>query len=1327
MGLREFFFKEKTPNIPLDNEYGDTGTSMYNGMISGEEYNADLSGTAKFTIYDKMRKGDATVAAALKVMKLPLRSANWFMRPAGQDPKQVEQAKFVEYNLMNAMSITWDDFLRQSLLMLDYGVFVFEKVFTNVEYDGKTYIGWRKFAPRQPRTINQWKIRDGKEDGVIQQKVGGGTVEIPIDKLLIFVNEKEGDNWEGISLLRSAYKHWFFKDIFEQIDAMAFERQGLGVPYCKFPAGAQAKDKSNAIAIVKNLRANEKAYVTYPEGYEVGFLDMHGKSTRDPKSSIEYHNRQIVLNVLAQFLMLGSGDSGSFALSKDQSGFFYDSLQAVAKNICDVVNKYAIKQICDINWPGTTEYPELVVDDIGAIDKEKFANMINTLMGAQLIKQDDDLVKYIRKELDLPDEQEGDENDDETDSLLLELELLSVDVAGEGAPTREMSPEDEQQMSDEFDDFVLIFAAKGEPLKEAHKKAISDALRKKYGSKAKDEDIEAASSAQGAIADAKRRIDELKAVVDKYRAKSASIENKKVKTAFNKSVKEKIDQIKAMIKAGREGIKAEKEKAKQAEGSIKKDIGERRMELRKKNLTKRVERDMQRIERLEDQLDQTDSPSKRQNLKDRINDVRDLMQDRKERLQDMSASYSEADEKKNLRQLNEEFKSFRALTAAEKKVNFGNLKKEFEEKEKEFEALLKKSLGNEKSSLIKKMREAISGGDYAAIKALGLKYQGKYKEEVFEKMKEMYNFGKNAVAAEMKVEPPASNKADMERLSAEASVMVDDHEIKVLTRTKMSALDSMGKGVAVSEAVEKLTKTMDEAMTELSQKTASIIAGGSINQGRRLTQNDNKSKIYALQRSELLDERTCNFCMSMDARVVPLDDEWAQEDIFHSNCLVKWNTPIYTSKGWKAVGKIKEGELVLTHRGRFRKVLKTFRIPKQTPNIIRFNFDNYNKNIRWLSVTEEHPLVVNGKMIEAKNLKIGDKIKIMADKCPICGKLKAYYRLTCSKSCGSKLGAKKCWSKSEYKEKMRKIIGNNMKLQYRQGTRNGQEDTKQAHIKTREMVIRGIHPFQKAENQLKARQAIGQKNYGQSFLERKMNWLLEKINLDFIPQYPVKKGLDKWGRQRYYFLDFALPKYKIAIECDGNHWHNNKERENERQSFIEKNGWQILRFGEDLIRNNLSGCALEIQRMIDNHEGRYNFVDLEIKEIKRYVPKRSLMLYNLTVEDDHTYLASGIQIGNCRGIWVEIMKEEPEHPDITGIPKSISDNYEGTNDFSQLKTPQVKKESLAAEAIKDEYKKQIAERKSKVDKYEKAGTHAGRVDGHKKEITRMEKTIEKLK
>jgi len=47
-------------------------------------------------------------------------------------------------------------------------------------------------------------------------------------------------------------------------------------------------------------------------------------------------------------------------------------------------------------------------------------------------------------------------------------------------------------------------------------------------------------------------------------------------------------------------------------------------------------------------------------------------------------------------------------------------------------------------------------------------------------------------------------------------------------------------------------------------------------------------KIYALQRSELLDKDTCNFCLSMDGITVSADDEITKVDKFHDGCRGIW-------------------------------------------------------------------------------------------------------------------------------------------------------------------------------------------------------------------------------------------------------------------------------------------------------------------------------------------------------------------------------------------------------------------------------------------------------
>jgi very-short-patch-repair endonuclease len=62
------------------------------------------------------------------------------------------------------------------------------------------------------------------------------------------------------------------------------------------------------------------------------------------------------------------------------------------------------------------------------------------------------------------------------------------------------------------------------------------------------------------------------------------------------------------------------------------------------------------------------------------------------------------------------------------------------------------------------------------------------------------------------------------------------------------------------------------------------------------------------------------------------------------------------------------------------------------------------------------------------------------------------------------------------------------------------------------------------------------------------------IGIPFYPQYPILE----------YFVDFADPVKKIAIECDGKEFHQDKEKDRIRQERIEAEGWEFIRFeGKD--------------------------------------------------------------------------------------------------------------------------------------------------------------------
>ena len=70
------------------------------------------------------------------------------------------------------------------------------------------------------------------------------------------------------------------------------------------------------------------------------------------------------------------------------------------------------------------------------------------------------------------------------------------------------------------------------------------------------------------------------------------------------------------------------------------------------------------------------------------------------------------------------------------------------------------------------------------------------------------------------------------------------------------------------------------------------------------------------------------------------------------------------------------------------------------------------------------------------------------------------------------------------------------------------------------------------------------------------------------------------------------------------------------------------------------------------------------------------------VDPSDSIASEGTFHSNCRGIWVEILKDEEELPDVTGVPASLRDRLgDSTNDLVQPKKPIVKKDSLAQQAI----------------------------------------------
>jgi hypothetical protein len=384
---------------------GVSGNRGLYGTADTGEYLSKLDGYVSRAVFDKMRRNDAQIKSTLLGITLPIRQADYYMDAASDSPQDKEIAEKIDI-MRNKMTMTWDDTIRHILLQFVYGFMVMEKVY---RYDDNMQLVVpEKLAPRMPTSIDEWKYdkEKGKLLGPKQIDELGKEVILPIEKILVFTTDREGDNWEGISLLRAMYGAWYIKQRLLKIDAIKHDRHGTGIPVMTVPEGIKegSDEWKNAEETVEKVHACEKAGIVLPTGYLFEIKTVENNGGTDVIPSLQYQDAQISRAGFQMFTNLGQDKTGSYSLGKSFIELFLQSEQAYGDYICEVMSRFWIKEIVNFNW-NVTEYPALKVRKIQKLD----ALTIFQLAKAGLITGDAEVENALRREVKLPEKE-----DDET-------------------------------------------------------------------------------------------------------------------------------------------------------------------------------------------------------------------------------------------------------------------------------------------------------------------------------------------------------------------------------------------------------------------------------------------------------------------------------------------------------------------------------------------------------------------------------------------------------------------------------------------------------------------------------------------------------------------------------------------------------------------------------------------------------------------------------------------------------------------------------------------------------------------------------------------------
>ena len=399
-------------------EIGRSGINRYGGAVQ-EEFLRNLQGLQGVAVYREMRDNDDIVGACLFAFEQIFRKVSWFINPGTEDNTGKEAADFLR-GCMDDMSHTWSDFITEISSFLPYGWAYHEIVYkvrkgpsndptTNSKYtDG--LVGWRKIPLRMQSSLYEWMFDDtGGIQGFRQNPPPDYKVyEIPIEKALLFRTKVEGNNPEGYSILRHAYRSWFFKKIIQEVEAIGIERDLVGLPIFKAPEGFDIDSDENADTrtyidqLIASLRRDEQEGILLPFGWELNLLTI-GNSKRqfDVDKVINRYDKRIAMTMLAQFMMLGMERVGSFALSKTDADFFLVAAQSYLESIADVLNRFAVPKLFALNPKfkiPPDKLPFFIPGKVVEPNLKEVANYINKVaMVEGLLDIDDGLKRDIRR------------------------------------------------------------------------------------------------------------------------------------------------------------------------------------------------------------------------------------------------------------------------------------------------------------------------------------------------------------------------------------------------------------------------------------------------------------------------------------------------------------------------------------------------------------------------------------------------------------------------------------------------------------------------------------------------------------------------------------------------------------------------------------------------------------------------------------------------------------------------------------------------------------------------------------------------------------------
>lgn len=418
-------FALAAPYKPLNNgrinprDYQQTrawsGTAIQGGRIWHEEHLTDLVDLLAYGraggasgVFHKMYRSDPECQMVVQTTVLPIIGATPVMRIADGGDEAYRRAAeewFLEW-FPFAQRLSWIVKCRQL-----YGHCVGEKRYT--DKNGVWYLA--DLFNVQARTIDKFISRGDELQAVVQQGAMGdeaqyreqrGPITLEAPSLLVWVRDRDGNNWRGLSVLRPAFGPWSNKHQTWTMIRIRNERGAVGVPVAYTQATPDSKEYAHLEESLTGMSSHQNSYMILDSRLvPKGNLDVFYPGSSENGSlrdDAQYFGQQILHSGWVNFQNLGTMPSGSRAVADVQQNMFGMALKGAATEIAAAFDP-EIKFLCDFNMgvPKDGKYPYLTFDNPKTPDLGQLAAMLSN--GG--VVADDQLEEAVRAALGMPPKQ----------------------------------------------------------------------------------------------------------------------------------------------------------------------------------------------------------------------------------------------------------------------------------------------------------------------------------------------------------------------------------------------------------------------------------------------------------------------------------------------------------------------------------------------------------------------------------------------------------------------------------------------------------------------------------------------------------------------------------------------------------------------------------------------------------------------------------------------------------------------------------------------------------------------------------------------------------